>query len=168
MRKYKHLLLSIIIILIDQISKTFIVKNIEVNTLGYSFFNDFLRIIHVRNNAIAFSIGHNLDYPIRLVLFIIIPIFVLFYIFYLMYYEKELNITNFQKWLFAGFIGGGVGNLIDRIFRDFQVVDFMSNKVYGFLGFERWPTWNFADARVVVCGVLMILSLLYGYLRKKE
>ncbi len=85
-----------------------------------------------------------------------------------MYYEKELNITNFQKWLFAGFIGGGVGNLIDRIFRDFQVVDFMSNKVYGFLGFERWPTWNFADASVVVCGVLMILSLLYGYLRKKE
>jgi len=168
MRKYKHLLLSIIIILIDQISKTFIVKNIEVNTMGYSFFNDFLRIIHVRNNAIAFSIGHNLDYPIRLVLFIIIPIFVLFYIFYLMYYEKELNITNFQKWLFAGFIGGGVGNLIDRIFRDFQVVDFMSNKVYGFLGFERWPTWNFADASVVVCGVLMILSLLYGYLRKKE
>ncbi len=168
MKKYKHLLLSLIIIIIDQLSKNFIVNNIEVNTMGYSLFNDFLRIIHVRNNAIAFSIGHTLDYPIRLVLFIIIPIFVLFYIFYLMYYEKELNITNFQKWLFAGFIGGGIGNLIDRIFRDFQVVDFMSNKVYGFLGFERWPTWNFADASVVVCGVLMIISLLYGYLRKKE
>lgn len=168
MKKYRHILLSIFIILLDQISKTFVVNNIKINTIGYSFFNDFLRIIHVRNNAIAFSIGHSLDYPIRLVLFIIVPIFVLGYIFYLMYYDKELNITNFQRWLFAGFIGGGIGNLYDRIFREFQVVDFMSNKVYGLFGFERWPTWNFADASVVICGVLMIISIVYGYFTKKE
>lgn len=168
MKKYKHLLLSIIIIIFDQITKSFIVSNIKLNTIGYSFFNDFLRIIHVRNNAVAFSLGHSLSFPIRLVLFIIVPIFVLIYIFYLMYFDKEIHITNFQKWLFAGFIGGGVGNLIDRIFRDFQVVDFMSNKVYGLFGLDRWPTWNIADASVVVCGVLMILSYIYGYFKNKK
>ena len=163
MKKYRHLLLSAIIIIIDQISKSFIVANIKVNTLGYSLFNDFLQIIHVRNNAVAFSLGHTLSQPVRTVLFIILPIIVLIYIFYLMYFEKEIIITKFQRWLLAGFIGGGIGNIIDRVFRDFQVVDFMSNKVYGLFGFERWPTWNFADASVVVCGVLMLISLIYGH-----
>ncbi len=168
MKKYRHLILSLFIIIIDQISKSFIVSNININTIGYSFFNGFLQIIHVRNNAVAFSLGHSLSLPIRIVLFIIVPIIVLIYIFYLMYFEKEINISNFQKWLFAGFIGGGLGNLIDRIFRDFQVVDFMSNKVYGFLGFQRWPTWNFADASVVICGCLMIISIIIGYFQNKK
>lgn len=162
------MILSVIIIFIDQLTKNFVVANIEINTIGYSIFNDFLRIIHVRNNAVAFSLGHNLDFPIRLVLFIIVPILVIFYIFYLMYYEKEIKITNFQRWLFAGFIGGGLGNLYDRIFRGFQVVDFMSNKVYGLFGLDRWPTWNIADASVVICGVLMILSIIYGYFKNKD
>ncbi|MCY1152215.1 MAG: signal peptidase II [Sphaerochaetaceae bacterium] len=168
MKKYKHLLLSVFIVIVDQISKSFIVANVKLNTIGYSFFNDFLQIIHVRNNAVAFSLGTSLSLPIRTVLFIFLPIVVLIYIFYLMYYEKELQITNFQRWLLAGFIGGGLGNLIDRIFRSFQVVDFMSNKVYGLFGLERWPTWNFADASVVVCGVLMLISIIYGYVKNNK
>lgn len=168
MKKYRHLLLSALIIIIDQLSKNFIVSNIKVNTIGYTFFNDFLWIVHVRNNAVAFSLGHTLSLPIRTILFIFVPIIVLFYVFYLMYFEKEIKITNFQRWLLAGFIGGGVGNLIDRIFRDFQVVDFISNKVYGLFGLERWPTWNVADATVVVCGVLMLSSIIYGYLNKRK
>ncbi|MGD1820997.1 MAG: signal peptidase II [Pleomorphochaeta sp.] len=167
-KKYRHLFLSLFIILIDQISKFFIVANIAENTIGYSFFNDFLWIVHVRNNAVAFSLGHSLDLPIRIVLFIIIPIIVLIYIFYLMYFEKDFKLTNFQRWLFAGFIGGGIGNLIDRIFKNFQVVDFMSNRVYGFLGFERWPTWNFADASIVICVSLMLISLIVGHFNRKK
>ncbi len=168
MKKYKHLFLSVFIIVIDQLSKVFIIKNINLNTIGYSFFNDFLQIIHVRNNAVAFSLGRTLSLPVRTILFIILPIIVLFYIFYLMYYEKEIIITPFQRWLLAGFLGGGIGNLIDRIFRDFQVVDFMSNKVFGLFGLERWPTWNFADASVVICGVLMLISIIYGYFNNKK
>jgi len=168
MKKYRHLLLSILIIIADQVSKSFIVSNIKVNTIGYTFFNDFLWIVHVRNNAVAFSLGHTLSLPIRTILFIFLPIVVLFYVFYLMYFEKEIKVTNFQRWLLAGFIGGGVGNLIDRIFRNFQVVDFISNKVYGLFGLERWPTWNVADATVVICGVLMLSSIIYGYLNKRR
>jgi signal peptidase II len=57
-------------------------------------------------------------------------------------------------------LGGGIGNLIDRIFRNFRVVDFISVKVYGFLGFERWPTWNIADASLVVSGILLAASII--------
>ncbi len=168
MKKYKHLLLSLAIIIVDQITKSLIVANIKLNTIGYSFFNDFLQIIHVRNNAVAFSLGNTLSLPIRTVLFIFLPILMLGYIFYLMYFEKEISITKFQRWLLAGFIGGGIGNLIDRIFRDFQVVDFMSNKVYGLFGLQRWPTWNIADASIVVCATLMVISLIVDFIRNKR
>jgi signal peptidase II len=40
------------------------------------------------------------------------------------------------------------------------VVDFISVKFYGFLGLERWPTFNIADASVVVCCFILLISIL--------
>ena len=31
-------------------------------------------------------------------------------------------------------------------------------KFYGIFGLERWPTFNVADAAIVVCGILLIVS----------
>ena len=60
----------------------------------------------------------------------------------------------------VGIIGGGIGNLIDRIFRAEGVVDFIDVKFYGLFGMERWPTFNVADSAVVVCGILLIVSFI--------
>ncbi|GMO50340.1 MAG: hypothetical protein Ta2G_07780 [Termitinemataceae bacterium] len=67
-------------------------------------------------------------------------------------------------------MGGGAGNLIDRIFRPDGVVDFISVKWFGltfkngdavpFLGFDRWPTFNVADASVVVCVFIWLISII--------
>ncbi|MDD2335845.1 MAG: signal peptidase II [Geobacteraceae bacterium] len=65
-------------------------------------------------------------------------------------------------------MGGGIGNLIDRIFRSFRVVDFISVKVYGFLGFERWPTWNISDASLVISGILLAITILLTPTGKKD
>jgi signal peptidase II len=62
----------------------------------------------------------------------------------------------------AGIIGGGIGNIIDRIFRPAGVVDFISVKFYGILGMERWPTFNIADSSVVVCCLLLLVTILFG------
>ena len=59
----------------------------------------------------------------------------------------------------AGILGGGIGNIIDRIFRPEGVVDFISVKFYGILGFDRWPTFNIADASVVVCVFMFLFSV---------
>lgn len=161
MKKFKPLLLTLLIISIDQISKSWIVANIPENTLGYSFFGGFLDIIHVRNNAIAFSIGNSLSLNIRAILFILVPVIVLIYILKIIISEKSsFELTNVQRWILAGFLGGGMGNVIDRLFRGFRVVDFMSNRVYGLFGLERWPTWNLADASVVISGILLLISII--------
>jgi signal peptidase II len=60
----------------------------------------------------------------------------------------------------AGIIGGGIGNIIDRIFRAGGGVDFISVNFDGLLGMDRWPTFNIADASVVVCCLLFLFSIL--------
>jgi signal peptidase II len=156
-------------VLIDQLTKTWVVSNIPENTVGFRLFGDFLAVIHVRNNAVAFSLGQDLSLNIRAVLFILIPCIIMVYIAKIIVSKnKPFELTNFQIWILAGFLGGGCGNLADRIFRHFRVVDFMSNRVYGLFGLERWPTWNFADATVCVCGVLMLLSIIIEEKNKKK
>ena len=143
----------------DQLSKTFIVKNWPVDNTFISdvFNNDFLWIYHVRNTAIAFSLGHNLPDWLKPVLFVLLPVAVL--VFLIAYYFKSDEFTAVQRWVLAGILGGGLGNLIDRIFRSGGVVDFISIKFYGFLGFERWPTFNLADSFVVIFGILLLITV---------
>ena len=146
-------------IIADQLSKAYIVKNWpEENTfIADVFGNNFLWIYHVRNTAIAFSIGHNLPEAVKPVIFILLPVAVLVFLF--IHYWRSDEFTQVQRWALAGILGGGLGNLIDRIFRTKGVVDFISVKFYGLFGFERWPTFNFADSFVVVFGILLLITI---------
>jgi signal peptidase II len=165
--RFLPLLLTGIIILVDQCSKTFIAARWPIGTMIKNVFNnDFLQIIHVRNKVIAFSLGHNLPDSVRPVLFIALPLLVLALL--LWYYFKSDDFTNVQRWATAGILGGGIGNIIDRIFRPEGVVDFISVKFYGFLGFDRWPTFNMADASVVVCCLLLFSTILFSIKKTKD
>jgi signal peptidase II len=164
--RFLPLLLTGIIILADQCSKSFIAAKWPIGSMIKDVFNnDFLRIIHVRNKVIAFSLGQNLPEGIRPVLFILLPLLVLAVL--LWYYFKSNDFTNTQRWAVAGIIGGGIGNLIDRIFRSDGVVDFIDVKFYGFLGFDRWPTFNIADSSVVVCCLLLFATILFSIKKTK-
>ncbi|NBK22436.1 MAG: signal peptidase II [Spirochaetia bacterium] len=158
--RFVPLILTLFIILSDQLSKAWIVKNVAENTIGWRFLGDFLAIVHVRNTAIAFSMGDSLPMLVKLLFFIIVPVLLVIAVCYA-YFSNKFALNQFHRWVLALFLGGGIGNLIDRIFRSFRVVDFISVKVYGFLGFERWPTWNIADASLVVSGILLALSILF-------
>lgn len=157
--KTRFFLLSGVIILADQITKALVVSRIPLGTIARKMFGDVLYIVHVRNKAIAFSLGDSLPDMVKAIFFVILPLAVLGFLAYWMV-RKDSEFTVFQKWVVAGIIGGGVGNLIDRIFRPEGVVDFIS-VVFPFFGMERWPTFNVADSTVVVCGILLFLSLLF-------
>lgn len=155
-QKLLPLILLVAVVLLDQITKTLVANNIPQYSIGASFFGDFLRIVHVRNPGIAFSIGHS-DFAAKAFLFKLLPFVVL--IFVMIFYFKE-NLTSLQRWALCGIVGGGFGNIIDRVFRETGVVDFIDVKFYGLFGFERWPTFNIADSAVVVCGILLVISFL--------
>jgi signal peptidase II len=155
--------LTIAVIIVDQITKSFIAANWPIGVIIKKFFIDasgdgILEIWHVRNKVIAFSLGRNLPEEIRPVLFIVLPLVVLGILIW--YYMTFSEFTKLQRWAVAGIVGGGLGNLTDRIMRPDGVVDFISVKLSGIFGFERWPTFNVADSSVVVCVFLWLLSIL--------
>lgn len=157
--------LSLAVVLLDQISKWVVTLTVRPWSIGVSLFGDFFRIIHVYNPGIAFSIGGSLSGDIRSVLFGLIPLAVIALV--VIVYFRSDELSSFQRWCVAGIIGGGLGNLLDRFFRPNGVLDFIDIKFYGLLGLDRWPTFNVADSSVVVCGVLLMLSLLLNFRNAK-
>lgn len=158
----KPLIVTALIIIADQITKLIIVRNVPLyyeSGFTIEVIGDFFRIIHARNLGIAFSIGDGLPFWLRKVLFVALPIGVIVFLFFGFYCSRDINRT--QRWFVAAILGGGVGNIIDRIFRPLGVVDFLDVKFYGLFGLERWPTFNVADASVVVGGILLIISMFF-------
>ena len=164
LKKILPLILTVFVIGADQLTKALVVRFIPI----YSLFKDgaviqvagdFIRLIHVRNKAVAFSLGSGLPDETRRLLFSFLPLVMIALVFVV--YFKNDEFTSFQRWSVCGIIGGGLGNLIDRFFRPDGVVDFIDCYFFGLFGLERWPTFNVADSAVVVCGILFVLSFIF-------
>ncbi|MBQ0039759.1 MAG: signal peptidase II [Treponema sp.] len=157
------LILSAVVIVLDQISKALVVKYIPRLTIWtddgiIEILGKYLRLIHVRNNAIAFSMGHTLSQNARGLLFAIMPLLIIIAV-YVIYFRNN-DFTKTQRWCICGILGGGIGNLIDRFFRPDGVVDFIDCYFFGIFGWDRWPTYNIADSAVVVCGAIFVITFL--------
>lgn len=150
--------LAVVVIVLDQITKMLVVRYIPLYTIGTNFFGDFIRIIHVANTGVAFSVGASWSETARRFLFSLIPLIVIGIV--IAIYFRNNTWTKLQRWAIMGIVGGGLGNLIDRFFRAEGVVDFIDVKFYGLFGLERWPTFNVADSAVVVCGLLLVISFI--------
>ncbi|MBN2508651.1 MAG: signal peptidase II [Spirochaetales bacterium] len=156
-RLYLPFVLSALIIAADQAVKYFIVKHIPYHTVGMSFWGGFLRIIHTRNLGVAFSIGDGLAPGLRKMFFILLPLVAIALA--IGYFIKSREVTRAQQWCIGGIVGGGIGNIIDRIARPDGVVDWIDVRFYGLFNMERFPTFNIADASIVVFGILLAVVL---------
>ena len=157
------LILTGAIFICDQITKTIVAHFVEpYYAQGYaiSVIGDFARIIHTTNDAIAFSIGRNFSPLVKRLLFTALPILLLGGM-YLYYFRASL--TRLQRWSLAAMLGGGMGNLFDRIARPDGVVDFIDIKFYGIFGFERWPTFNVADSSIVIGAIILVCATLFDF-----
>jgi len=161
-KRFMPFVLTTCILVVDQVTKLLVVKNIPQGTIAKKFFGDFLWICHVRNTGAAFSMGAGSSDFVRIVMLIVLPLVLMSAIAWAIASKKDL-FTNTQRWFAAGILGGGLGTIADRIFRfDEGVVDFISVKFYGLFGLERWPTFNVSDSCVVVFVVLFALSVLFS------
>ena len=158
--------LAVIVIILDQLTKILVMKNIPLYTIGAQFFGDFLRIIHVANTGVAFSVGATWSETARRLLFSLIPLIVIGMV--IAIYFRNNTWTKLQRWAIMGIVGGGLGNLIDRFFRAEGVVDFIDVKFFGLFGLERWPTFNVADSAVVVCGFMLVISFIVSYIQETK
>ncbi len=134
----------------DQISKEVVRKNIVPNDYIEVVGNN-LVLTNVENTGAMLGFGQNLPPMLKIIFLQAIPIIVLLILLYRLLSKKE-----FDKWMvvaFAFVIGGGIGNLIDRVVHG-SVTDFFLVE----LGFFKTGIFNMADVSVTL-GVLMILLL---------
>lgn len=162
-RHFLPFILTASIVVADQVSKCLVVRFIEPFRLtrdSVSVIGDFVTFIQTQNLGIAFSIGQTWPPVARRIVFIIIPLIVV--VITCWYLIKGRDFTNLQRWALAGIIGGGLGNLVDRVFRIDGVVDFILVNMYGFLGQRYFPVFNVADSSVTVCGILLVVSMVFA------
>ncbi len=167
-RKEKLLpfILTALVILADQLTKALVVRMIPPYTVGAQIFGGLIRILHVSNTGVAFSVGDSLPFALRRLFFAVVPLVVIVLVIAVYFRNNDFNAL--QRWSICGIVGGGAGNLIDRFFRAEGVVDFIDVKFFGIFGMERWPTFNVADASVVICGVILLVSFLVTIAEDKK
>ncbi len=153
----------IAIVLVDQFAKAWIEGNIPTNTIGFRYMKDFLWIVHTRNLGIAFSIGDSVSRLLRTALFIILPACFMTGASVYCFVSKKLSLI--QRYAIAIIVGGGAGNLIDRIFRPEGVVDFISFSLFGIFGLDRFPTFNIADMSITIGAAILLIS---GFLMEEK
>ena len=158
--------LSLAIIALDQASKALVAANVPPGTVGWRAFGDFFWIVRQQNLGMAFSLLDNLGPAARGIVLIALPLVLVAAV--IAFYFRSSEPTALQRWALCGIAGGGLGNVIDRIFRSEGVVDFLSVKFYGLFGYERWPTFNVADSSVVVCALLLVVSTIVIDARRKQ
>jgi signal peptidase II len=148
--------LSLVILLLDQASKALVASRIPEDTVGFRAFGDFFWVVRQSNLGMAFSLLDKLGPGPRAAILIALPLILVAAVIVFYFRSAEPNVL--QRWALCGIVGGGIGNVIDRIFRPDGVVDFLSVKFYGLFGYERWPTFNLADASVVVSALILVVS----------
>ena len=130
----------------------FIARHRESREVIKGFFN----LRYVENCASAFGLMGGVPESFRFPFFIVVSIAALMFIPYL--YRQTPSNQRLMLYGLPFILGGAIGNLLDRvIFR--YVIDFIEWYVT-IGGRERhWPTFNIADAAIVVGIVLMVLQM---------
>lgn len=134
----------------DQISKTVVRKNVAPHDY-IQLVHDNLILTNVENTGAMLGFGQSLPPILKLIFLQLLPVLLLLILLF-----RVLKKTTLNKWLpiaFAFVIGGGIGNLFDRIVYG-SVTDFFQIK----LGLFRTGIFNMADVSVTT-GVLLILFI---------
>ncbi|TCD10764.1 signal peptidase II [Pedobacter frigidisoli] len=157
MQHIKNLRWSILILLLtlnfgcDQISKKIVRSEIS-DYEHISIIKDRFTLTKVENSGAFLSLGDQMPYIFRLIILTGLPLLFLGYGLYFLFAKRNLPISMQIALCFL--IGGGIGNLYDRIVHG-SVTDFMHMDFYIF----QTGVFNFADISIMIgVGVLLIQS----------
>jgi signal peptidase II len=148
--RIKHLLLFIILIGIDQLSK-FWVRTVLMNNDPINIIPEVLKLQYHENTGAVWGIMSGKVEFLRVFTFI-----VLLGIFYLYLKIPNGKKYNALKVIVVFILAGAVGNLIDRIILS-HVVDFIYFELINF------PLFNIADSYLTVSSVLLFILAIFYY-----
>ena len=137
------------VFVIDQVTKTWAVKRLAPEGSPGIHVIGSLDLQLAFNRGMAFSRGQSAGPIIAGVVVVIVGAMIWF----------ARTVHDRPSLILIGMvIGGALGNLADRIFREGD--GFLGGRVVDWIAVHWWPTFNVADSAVVVGGILLALVLM--------
>ncbi|MDF7638906.1 signal peptidase II [Lactobacillus sp. ESL0791] len=150
--QYLYLIISLVVVLMDQGLKAFIINNYALGEV-HQVIPGILSFTYIQNNGAAWNILIG-----QMWLFYIISIVAIIVCLYFLFTKKYRN-TLFDLGL-ALVLGGIIGNFIDRLHLKY-VVDMLQ------VDFIHFNIFNIADSAITV-GVILIFIYLLFFDEKKD
>ncbi len=142
------IIISVLLIVIDQLSKLYFLYN-QLLYNGYVIIDKFFYLTYLENRGAAFGIFQDGRWFFIITTIIASGVMVWYFI-------KNNNFLLRVSLMLI--VSGGIGNLIDRVFRGF-VVDFLDFYPFGY----DFPIFNFADICVTVGVFLFVIYIIFVY-----
>mgnify|MGYP002619739473 CR=1 FL=1 len=137
------------LIVVDQITKIVAIAMLK-DAPPIIFAGDVFRFQYAENLGAFLSLGANLSGTARFLLLTVFNVAIVGVMSYLLVFRRPSHWAVVLALAFI--IAGGIGNLIDRIFRDGVVIDFMNVGIGGL----RSGIFNVADLAIVAGFVLFV------------
>lgn len=142
---FLYLAIAALVVVIDQVIKFFVSANLKPigSTVAIPHLLD---LVYVENRGVAFGMFKDMRWIFVALTSIVIVVFIILLI-------KNGNKSKFFSVSAALIIGGGIGNLIDRVFLGY-VIDYLQLSFFS-------PVCNFADYCISIGTVLLVVYLLF-------
>lgn len=140
-----YLAIAALVVVADQIIKFFVSANLKPigSTVAIPHLLD---LVYVENRGVAFGMFKDMRWIFVALTSVVILVFIVMLI-------KNGNKSKLFSISAALIIGGGIGNLIDRVFLGY-VIDYLQLSFFT-------PVCNFADYCISVGTVLLVVYLLF-------
>ncbi|MGG0656022.1 signal peptidase II [Rummeliibacillus pycnus] len=147
---YKYYGIAIFVIILDQLSKWSIVKNMNYGE-SITLIDPYFGLYSHRNRGAAWGMLQGQFWLFALVTLIVI-VGIIYY-----FHKESKGKPMFQVSLML-LLGGAIGNFIDRIFRG-EVVDFV-HVIIPVINYD-FPIFNIADAALTFGVIMLIIYMLF-------
>lgn len=152
---------GILILVADQFTKYFVPNYYAVNNLdmGQDWFElipGIININYIHNDGAAWGMLSGHTWLLLSVTFVVMLVCVAL----LLKYGAG---DKLMFWAMCLVLSGGMGNMIDRVFRDGKVIDFLQ---FGF--WTDFPIFNIADCAIVIGAGLLLLYFFKGIIDEEK
>lgn len=140
---------------IDQLTKYLIASDFQMYET-HEFLKGFIELTYIHNRGGAWGMLYGRTY-------ILVPLTVAVMLVCIVFFVKYGKKSRLLLWAMSLVMSGGLGNMIDRVFRDGNVVDFLH-----FEFFPSFPVFNVADCAIVVGAGLLILYFILDAVKESK
>ncbi len=151
-------IVAVLFLIADQITKAYIAANYSPSDFVGNFIPGVIDFNYINNSGGAWGLMEGYTWALLAITMLLIIICISMLI-------KNGFKSKLLFWAVCLILSGGIGNMIDRIFRGGKVVDFIQ-----FAFWKEFPIFNIADCAVCIGALLLFLYFIADIIndRKKQ